>query len=149
MRKSLEQAVAVIVVLLLVTTLITSVILMFNAEAVNVKLINDLIRVGRADETIPLRVANSQLRIGMAQGLLSALLFVVTVYYAWLTRLLVYACLTRLLVKAAQPAKEAELRLKEERLRGEEVALETDRALAEMRAIRDEIHAARPRRRWF
>lgn len=138
--KDLRRAVAIMVGLLVVLLLAWIVALMFQADSENIDLINALIREGRADEAIPLRVANSQLRIGMAQGLLSALLFVVTVFYSWQTRLL---------VKASQPAKDAELRLKEERLRAEEVALETDRALAELRAIRDEIRAAGPRRRWF
>lgn len=134
-RRSLERAVGIILAAVLLLTLIFSVALMFNAESENIKLINGLIRLGRGDEAIPLRVANSQLRIGMAQGLISIVLLGVTVYFAWQTR------------RSAQPAKDAELRMREERLRAEEVALETQKALAELAAFRQEMAVAR--RRWW
>ena len=112
MRRSLEQAAGIVVLALLALTLLFSVNLMLSADSDNVNLINALLRQGRVDETIPLRVANSQLRVGMAQGLLSVLLLAVTVYYAWQTRLL---------VRGALPAR---LRTEADRTTGPHVAVD-------------------------
>ncbi len=65
---------------------------------------------GRFDETIPLSVATSQLRIGMAQGMLSVILVLATVFNAWQT-------------VSSRSGRAVALDVKEERLRVEQLAL--------------------------